>query len=156
MFNLPLFLNDIGGSEIVLIMMVVLMFFGSKSIPGIAKTLGRTLYEFRNATSELQNEIKKSGFDMKKDLNLDSIIKDTAEPILQPMDQVFSDIENTVHYGATTQNTEVKIEESTNENSEIQTEQIVESSENQIPQETISTNITANLEEPITTKTSEQ
>ena len=154
MFNLPLFLNDIGGSEIVLIMMVVLMFFGSKSIPGIAKTLGRTLYEFRNATSELQNEIKKSGFDMKKDLNLDSIIKDTTEPILQPMDQVFTDIENTVHYGATTQNTEVKEEESTNENSEIQTEQIVESSENQIPQETVNT--TATVEEPITTKTSEQ
>ena len=156
MFNLPLFLNDIGGSEIVLIMMVVLMFFGSKSIPGIAKTLGRTLYEFRNATSELQNEIKKSGFDMKKDLNLDSIIKDTAEPILQPMDQVFTDIENTVHYGATTQNTEVKAEESTNENSENQTEQIVESSENQIPQETVNTDITATVEEPITTKTSEQ
>ena len=125
MFNLPLFLNDIGGSEIVLIMMVVLMFFGSKSIPGIAKTLGRTLYEFRNATSELQNEIKKSGFDMKKDLNLDSIIKDTAEPLLQPMDQVFTDIENTVHYGATTQNTEIKAEESSNENSENQMEQIV-------------------------------
>ncbi len=154
MFNLPLFLNDIGGSEIVLIMMVVLMFFGSKSIPGIAKTLGRTLYEFRNATSELQNEIKKSGFDMKKDLNLDSIIKDTAEPILQPMDQVFTDIENTVHYGATTQNTEIKAEESSNENSENQMEQIVESSENQIPQETVNT--TATVEEPITTKTSEQ
>jgi TatA/E family protein of Tat protein translocase len=154
MFNLPLFLNDIGGSEIVLIMMVVLMFFGSKSIPGIAKTLGRTLYEFRNATSELQNEIKKSGFDMKKDLNLDSIIKDTAEPILQPMDQVFTDIENTVHYGATTQNTEVKAEASSVENSENQTEQIVESSENQIPQETVNT--TASVEEPITTKTSEQ
>ena len=154
MFNLPLFLNDIGGSEIVLIMMVVLMFFGSKSIPGIAKTLGRTLYEFRNATSELQKEIKKSGFDMKKDLNLDSIIKDTAEPILQPMDQVFTDIENTVHYGATTQNTEIKAEESSNENSENQMEQIVESSENQIPQETVNT--TATVEEPITTKTSEQ
>ena len=154
MFNLPLFLNDIGGSEIVLIMMVVLMFFGSKSIPGIAKTLGRTLYEFRNATSELQNEIKKSGFDMKKDLNLDSIIKDTAEPLLQPMDQVFTDIENTVHYGATTQNTEIKAEESSNENSENQMEQIVESSENQIPQETLNT--TATVEEPITTKTSEQ
>ena len=154
MFNLPLFLNDIGGSEIVLIMMVVLMFFGSKSIPGIAKTLGRTLYEFRNATSELQNEIKKSGFDMKKDLNLDSIIKDTAEPILQPMDQVFTDIENTVHYGATTQNTEEKAEASSVENSENQTEQIVESSENQIPQETVNT--TTSVEEPITTKTSEQ
>jgi sec-independent protein translocase protein TatA len=156
MFILPLFLNDIGGSEILLIMMVVLMFFGSKSIPGIAKTLGRTLYEFRNATSELQNEIKKSGFDIKNDLKIDNILKDTTEPILQPMDQVFSDIENTVHYGATTQNSGIKTSESEVENSENQLEQVAESSENQIPQETVDTNITATVEEPITTKTSEQ
>jgi sec-independent protein translocase protein TatA len=156
MFILPLFLNDIGGSEILLIMMVVLMFFGSKSIPGIAKTLGRTLYEFRNATSELQNEIKKSGFDIKNDLKIDNILKDTTEPILQPMDQVFSDIENTVHYGATTQNSGIKTSESEVENSENQLEQVAESSENQIPQETVDTNITATVEEPITTKTSNQ
>ena len=156
MFNLPLFLNDIGGSEILLIMMVVLMFFGSKSIPGIAKTLGRTLYEFRNATSELQNEIKKSGFDIKNDLKIDNILKDTTEPILQPMDQVFSDIENTVHYGATTQNSAIKSNESVVENSENQLEQVAESSENQIPQDTVDRNTTATVEEPITTKTSEQ
>jgi sec-independent protein translocase protein TatA len=137
-------------------MMVVLMFFGSKSIPGIAKTLGRTLYEFRNATSELQNEIKKSGFDIKNDLKIDNILKDTTEPILQPMDQVFSDIENTVHYGATTQNSGIKTSESEVENSENQLEQVAESSENQIPQETVDTNITATVEEPITTKTSNQ
>jgi sec-independent protein translocase protein TatA len=156
MFNLPLFLNDIGGSEILLIMMVVLMFFGSKSIPGIAKTLGRTLYEFRNATSELQNEIKKSGFDIKNDLKIDNILKDTTEPILQPMDQVFSDIENTVHYGATTQNSAIKSNESVVENSENQLQKVAESSENQIPQDSVNRNTTASVEEPITTKTSEQ
>jgi sec-independent protein translocase protein TatA len=156
MFILPLFLNDIGGSEIVLIMLVVLMFFGSKSIPGIAKTLGRTLYEFRNATSELQNEIKKSGFDMKNELNIENIIKEKADTVLEPMDQVFSDIENTVHYGATTQNSAIKTSESVVENSENQLEKGAKSSENQIPQETVNTDITANLEEPITTKTSEK
>ena len=154
MFILPLFLNDIGGSEIVLIMLVVLMFFGSKSIPGIAKTLGRTLYEFRNATSELQNEIKKSGFDMKNELNIENIIKEKADTVLEPMDQVFSDIENTVHYGATTQNSAFKTSESVVENSENQLEKGAELSENQITQET--TNTTAPVEEPITTKTSEQ
>lgn len=154
MFILPLFLNDIGGSEIVLIMLVVLMFFGSKSIPGIAKTLGRTLYEFRNATSELQNEIKKSGFDMKNELNIENIIKEKADTVLEPMDQVFSDIENTVHYGATSQNSEIKTSESVVENSDNQLEKGAELSENQITQET--TNTTATVEEPITTKTSEQ
>jgi len=156
MFILPLFLNDIGGSEIVLIMMVVLMFFGSKSIPGIAKTLGRTLYEFRNATSELQNEIKKSGFDIKNDLNLENIIKDKAEIVLEPMDQVFTDIENTVHYGANSQ-TDLKTDSKTDESSENQVDDIKESSESQIPQEIAnSTTTSTTVEEPITTKTSEQ
>lgn len=156
MFFLPLFLNDIGGSEIVLIMLVVLMFFGSKSIPGIAKTLGRTLYEFRNATSELQNEIKKSGFDMKNELNIENIIKEKADTVLEPMDQVFTDIENTVHYGATTQNSAMKTSESVVENSENQLEKGAELSENQLTQETTNTNTTTTVEEPITTKTSEQ
>jgi sec-independent protein translocase protein TatA len=156
MFILPLFLNDIGGSEIVLIMLVVLMFFGSKSIPGIAKTLGRTLYEFRNATSELQNEIKKSGFDMKNELNIENIIKEKADTVLEPMDQVFTDIENTVHYGATTQNSAIKTSESVVENSENKLDKGTELSENQITQETTNTNTTATVEEPITTKTNEQ
>ena len=95
---IPLFLNDVSGSEIFLIMLVVLMFFGSKSIPGIAKTLGKTMYEIRNASSELQNEIKKSGVDIQKDMNITSLLKDSAEEIAQPMDQMFTDIDNTVHY----------------------------------------------------------
>ena len=156
MFILPLFLNDIGGSEIILIMMVVLMFFGSKSIPGIAKTLGRTLYEFRNATSELQNEIKKSGFDIKNDLKIDNILKDTTEPIMQPMDQVFSDIENTVHYESTDQNPTIETKETVIENSEIQLEQVIESSEIQPSQEPVKRATSTSVEEPITTKTSEQ
>lgn len=115
MLSLPLFLNDVGGSEILLIMMVVLLFFGSKSIPGIAKTLGRTLYEFRNATAELQNEIKKSGVDIKGDLNLESLLKEKADTVMQPMDQVFSDIENTVHYSVSNNSTsQPKVEEPTN------------------------------------------
>ena len=38
-----LFLNDIAGTEILLILVFVLLFFGSKSIPNIAKTMGLSL-----------------------------------------------------------------------------------------------------------------
>lgn len=155
MFNLPLFLNDVGGSEILLIMMVVLMFFGSKSIPGIAKTLGKTLYEFRNATSELQNEIKKSGFDMKNDLKIENILKETTEPILQPMDQVFTDIENTVHYGATTQNSEIKPQDAAAEISENNIEENSDLTNKSNENESASDSAVI-IEEPITTKTNEQ
>ena len=97
---IPLFLNDIAGSEILVIIFVVLIFFGSKSIPGIAKTLGKTLYQIKNASAELQNEIKKSGFDIKEDLKISNLIKEQQEEITRPMDQVYSEIENTIHYSS--------------------------------------------------------
>ena len=102
MMNLPLFLNDVSGSEIVVIFLFILIFFGSKSIPGIAKTLGRGLYQIRNATSEIQNEIKKSGVDVGKDLNLKNILIEKQEELVGPMDQIYSEIENTIHYDNST------------------------------------------------------
>ena len=59
-----LFLNDVAGTEILVIFLVILLFFGSKSIPGIAKSLGRALFEFRNATNEIKQEIKKAKLNM--------------------------------------------------------------------------------------------
>ena len=61
-----IFLNDIAGSEVLLILAFILIFFGSKSIPGIARTFGRTIRHIKDPSSELQSEITKSGMDMKK------------------------------------------------------------------------------------------
>ena len=102
--NLPLFLSDVSGSEIVVIFLFILIFFGSKSIPGIAKTLGKGLYQIRNATSEIQNEIKKSGVDIGKDLNLKNLLIEKQEELIGPMDQLYSEIENTIHYDNSTNN----------------------------------------------------
>ena len=98
MYMLPLFLGDVAGSEIVVILIVILLFFGSKSIPGIAKTMGQAMYQIRNASNELQQEIKKSGVGIKEELNIDSILKETQEQLVQPLDQMYSDVENSVHY----------------------------------------------------------
>ncbi|MFM2038295.1 MAG: hypothetical protein RL432_1234 [Bacteroidota bacterium] len=98
--TLPFLLfNDVGGSEVVLIFLIVLIFFGPKSIPGIAKTIGRAIYTIRNASDDLKEEIKKAGVDVKKDLKLEAILREEEETLNQPMDQLFSGIENTVHYG---------------------------------------------------------
>lgn len=63
-----LFFN-IGGAEIILILLVIVIFFGSKRIPELARGLGKGIKEFKNATSEIQNEIKKSAIDIKKDID---------------------------------------------------------------------------------------
>lgn len=95
---MPLFLGDVAGSEIVVILIVILLFFGSKSIPGIAKTMGKAMYQIRNASSELQNEIKKSGAGIKEELNINAMIKESQEQLVQPLDQMYSEVENSVHY----------------------------------------------------------
>ena len=100
MHSIPLFLSDVAGSEVIVIVLVVLLFFGSKSVPGIAKTLGQALYQVRNASNELQQEIRKSGQEMKADLNIESILKETEETLVAPLDQMTTDIDNTIHYGS--------------------------------------------------------
>ena len=42
-----LFLNDIAGTEILLILVFVLIFFGANSIPSIAKTMGKAIYQIK-------------------------------------------------------------------------------------------------------------
>jgi len=106
MIHIPLFLNDISGSEILVIMLFILMFFGSKSIPSIAKTIGKGLYQIRNATAEIQHEIKNSVSDITTDINIKNILTEKQEELLAPMDQVYSEIENTMHYDNNTGNKE--------------------------------------------------
>ena len=55
-FNLILF--GLGGFEIILIFLVIIMLFGSKSLPDLAKGIGKGYKEFKKATDEIKNEIK--------------------------------------------------------------------------------------------------
>ena len=57
MQNHLLFLN-LGGGEIFVILLVVLLFFGSKGIPQVAKGLGRGMREFRDAMNGIEREIR--------------------------------------------------------------------------------------------------
>ena len=48
---------NLGGSEIFLILVVVLLLFGGKRLPELARSLGKGLAEFRRATQDVQREI---------------------------------------------------------------------------------------------------
>ncbi len=93
-----LFLNDVAGSEILVILLFVLIFFGSKSIPTLAKTLGKTFRQINDAKNEIQGEIKKSTGDFKKDINLQGLLRETEDTIRQPLDQMSYDLEDAVKY----------------------------------------------------------
>jgi sec-independent protein translocase protein TatA len=56
-----LFLGDLGGGEIMLILVVILIFFGAKRIPELARGLGKGIREFKDASSEIRSEIESAG-----------------------------------------------------------------------------------------------
>ena len=53
-----IFVGGLGGWEILLIILVLLLFFGAKKIPDLAKGLGKGLREFKDATNEIRNDIE--------------------------------------------------------------------------------------------------
>ena len=59
--SLILFLGDIGGSELMLIMVVILIFFGANKIPELARGLGKGIREFNDASTEIRREFEQSG-----------------------------------------------------------------------------------------------
>jgi sec-independent protein translocase protein TatA len=51
--------ENIGGPELLLILIVIFLFFGVKKLPEIAKGLGQGIREFRKAVREVQEDINK-------------------------------------------------------------------------------------------------
>ena len=65
----------ISGAEIFIILIVVLLLFGAKKIPEVAKGLGKGIKEFKKATDEIKKEITdtdiiKDVTDIKKNLKV--------------------------------------------------------------------------------------
>lgn len=54
-----LFIGGLGMSEILLIALVVLLFFGGKKIPELMKGLGKGVRSFKSGLNEVESEIKK-------------------------------------------------------------------------------------------------
>ena len=59
----------ISGSEIFIVLIVVLVLFGAKKIPELAKGMGKGMREFKKATDDIKKEINDSSNDIIKDIN---------------------------------------------------------------------------------------
>lgn len=53
-----LFLAGLGTTELILILLVVLLLFGAKKIPDLARGMGRGIREFKDASNEIKREIE--------------------------------------------------------------------------------------------------
>ncbi|TRX41552.1 Sec-independent protein translocase subunit TatA/TatB [Flavobacterium restrictum] len=94
----------IGGGELVFIMFIVLMLFGSDKIPEIARTMGKAMAQLKHATNDIKSEIQKgvddTGFDQKtlSDLtgSISSQINKAKDNLLGETETTFSGISQTV------------------------------------------------------------
>ncbi|MFA9197848.1 MAG: twin-arginine translocase TatA/TatE family subunit [Aquirufa sp.] len=64
--SILLFLNSLGGGEMLLIGLLILLFFGGKKLPELMKGLGKGIREFQNAKNDVKDQINKELEDTKE------------------------------------------------------------------------------------------
>ena len=55
-----------GWTEMIIIALFIIIFFGAKKIPEIARGMGKGIREFKDATKEIKNEINEGASEEKK------------------------------------------------------------------------------------------
>lgn len=63
--NTTLAFMNLGGQEMIIIFVVILLLFGAKKIPELARGLGKSMGEFKKARDEFEREISKAEDDVK-------------------------------------------------------------------------------------------
>jgi sec-independent protein translocase protein TatA len=58
--------GNLGAGEIILIVLVVLLLFGAKKIPELARGIGKGMSEFKKGIKDVESEIKSAGDESKK------------------------------------------------------------------------------------------
>jgi sec-independent protein translocase protein TatA len=52
---------NIGGQELILILLIVLVLFGAKKLPELARGMGQAIREFQKAKDEFSDELHNAG-----------------------------------------------------------------------------------------------
>ena len=86
-----------GGSEIILILLAVLVLFGADKLPEFAKGLGKGLREVKKATDEIKNELTNSSSDLMGEVNniKDNLLngpKEITSSIVETTDEIKREI----------------------------------------------------------------
>jgi sec-independent protein translocase protein TatA len=58
--------GNLGAGEIILILLVILILFGAKKIPELARGIGKGMSEFKKGLKDVENEIKTTDKDSGK------------------------------------------------------------------------------------------
>lgn len=59
------FIGSLGGQEVVIIFLIVLLLFGAKKLPELARGVGKSMGEFKKARDDFEREITRSETDVR-------------------------------------------------------------------------------------------
>ena len=78
------FLGTIGTQEMILIFLILLLLFGAKKLPQLARGIGKSVGEFRKAREEFEDEIRKGGEELDNEAEKSDDDKVTKAPGAEP------------------------------------------------------------------------
>ena len=71
-----------GGSEVILIFLIVLLLFGAKKLPGLSRSLGKGFSEFKKGKEDLKREIREIKTDVHNQITAsESEVKATDDSV---------------------------------------------------------------------------
>jgi len=75
-----------GGTEVILILFIILLLFGAKKLPELSRSLGKSLGEFKKGKEDLEKEIR----DVQNDTHEEVIVSEPGqeEEISEPEEAV--------------------------------------------------------------------
>ncbi|MFH0757743.1 MAG: twin-arginine translocase TatA/TatE family subunit [Bacteroidota bacterium] len=72
----------ISGQEVIVVLLIALLLFGSKEIPKLARTFGKGMKEFKRATEDIKREFEESTPDVMEDF------KDIKKTLTKGADEI--------------------------------------------------------------------
>ena len=58
--NLLALLSNFGGPDLIIILLIILVLFGAKKLPMFARSLGKSMGEFKKAREEFESELTRA------------------------------------------------------------------------------------------------
>lgn len=71
--------GSFGAMEVVVVVFLILLLFGAKKIPELARGLGQGINEFKKASSNIRKEIEEGGKESESSQTTDTKKNETAE-----------------------------------------------------------------------------
>ena len=82
----------IGGGELIFIIFIALMLFGSDKIPELARTIGKGMAQLKNATNEIKSEIQKGA----EANGIDTSMKELTSTFTDEVEKVKSNLNSNI------------------------------------------------------------